>query len=90
VPGRRQVARCGRDGGWRSAYEELRAAALAGEVPDSDDARRLARFGLAGLAARRPAWAVVVSQGPEPRWTGSDPRLASLVSAYRLVTGESA
>ena len=75
------------DGGWRREYEDLRARALAGENPGGEAARRLERFGLAGLARRRPAWEVVVSQAPEPRWTGTDPRLSSLKSAYRLVIG---
>lgn len=60
---------------------------VAGEAPEGEAARCLARFGMAGLAKHRPAWEVVVSQAPEPRWTGTDPRLASLKSAYRLVTG---
>lgn len=50
-------------------------------------ARRLERSGLAGLSAGRPAWEVVVSQAPEPRWTGDDPRLVSLRSAYQIVVG---
>ena len=66
-------------------YEELRAAVLAGAVPEGEAARRLGRFGLAGLVTRRPAWEVVVSQAPEPRWTGTEPRLMSLKSAYQLV-----
>jgi hypothetical protein len=60
---------------------------LAGARPDGEAARRLERFGLPGLATRRPAWEVVVNQAPEPRWTGSDPRLVSLKSAYRFVIG---
>lgn len=76
-----------RDGGWRSEYEQLRAQVLAGASPEGDAARRMERFGLAGLATRRPAWQVVVSQAPEPRWTGADPRMMSLKSAYRLVIG---
>ena len=60
---------------------------LAGGAPDGEQARRLARFGLAGLASGRPAWEVVASQAPEPRWTGTDPRMASLVSAFAIITG---
>jgi hypothetical protein len=60
---------------------------LAGAPPGGEPARRLERFGLAGLAKRRPAWEVVVTQAPEPRWTGTDARLLSLKSAYRLVIG---
>jgi hypothetical protein len=62
---------------------------LAGASPDGEAARRLERFGLGGLATGRPAWEVVVSQAPEPRWTGNDARLASLKSAYRFVIGGS-
>jgi hypothetical protein len=60
---------------------------LTGAAPEGEAARRLERFGLAGLAKRRPAWEVVVSQAPEPRWTGANPRLMSLKSAYRFVMG---
>ncbi len=60
---------------------------VAGATPDGEAVRRLERFGLAGLATRRPAWQVVVNQAPEPRWTGTDARLLSLQSAYRLVIG---
>jgi len=76
-----------RDGGWRAAYEQLRAAVVAGQTPEGDHARRLARFGLAGLASARPAWEVAVSEAPEPRWSGDDARVGVLVSAYGLVTG---
>jgi len=71
------------DQAWRGAYERLRSDALNGALGDSQDARRLARFGLAGLATCRPAWRVVVHQAPEPRWSGGDARLVALVSAYR-------
>lgn len=54
-----------------------------GQRPRAEAARCLERLGLAGLAKRRPAWEVVVSQAPEPRWTGANPRLMSLKSAYR-------
>jgi hypothetical protein len=70
---------------WRDEYEQLRAQVLDGGAPEGEAARRLERFGLAGLATRRPAWQVSVSQAPEPRWTGTDPRLVSLKSAYRFV-----
>jgi|GEM_PF-2988457 len=76
-----------REGSWRVAYEGMRAVVLAGGAPDGEQARRLARFGLAGLASGRPAWEVVASQAPEPRWTGTDPRLAALVRAFEIVTG---
>jgi hypothetical protein len=46
----------------------------------------MARFGLGGLASARPTWEVAVSVAPEPRWSGGDPRMASLVSAYGLIT----
>jgi hypothetical protein len=71
---------------WRALYEELRASALRGALPDDENARRMARFGIAGLASARPAWRVVARQAPEPRWTGGDPRLAALDAAYALVT----
>ncbi len=77
-----------RDHGWSSNYEQLRAVALAGRLPDDDsNVRRLARFGMAGLVSARPAWQVVVSETPEPRWGGDHARQASLVSAYGLLTG---
>ncbi len=76
-----------RNRGWRQVYEQLRAVVLAGGAPEGDNARRMARFGLAGLASGRPAWEVTVSESPEPRWSGTDPRMASLVSAYSLITG---
>jgi hypothetical protein len=77
-----------RDPGWRAAYEKLRSVVLAGgPKPDDEVARRLDRFGLAGLASRRPVWQVVVAQAAEPRWTGTDPRQESLQSAYQLVMG---
>ena len=72
---------------WRGAYEQLRAVVLAGGNPEDHNARRLARFGLAGLASARPAWAVTVSEGPEARWSGTDPRLGALVAAYSMMTG---
>jgi protein tyrosine phosphatase (PTP) superfamily phosphohydrolase (DUF442 family) len=68
---------------WRGAYEQLRAVVLAGGQPEGDNARRLARFGLAGLVSARPAW----QEAPEPRWSGTDPKLAALVSAYSMMTG---
>jgi len=71
---------------WRALYEELRASALRGALPGDENARRMARFGIAGLAPARPAWRVVARQAPEPRWTGGDPRLAALDAAYALVT----
>lgn len=74
------------EGVWRASYEQLRAAVVAGGQPDGVDARRLARFGLAGLAAGRPAWRVAVTEAPEPRWSGGDPALDALVSAYSLMT----
>lgn len=83
----RRVVRGLRDGPWRRDYEELRAKVLGGASPADETTRRLERFGLAGLASRRPAWQVVVSQAPSPRWSGADPRLAQLKSAYRLVIG---
>jgi hypothetical protein len=77
-----------RDPGWRPAYEQLRAVVMAGgPKPDDEIVRRLDRFGLAGLAARRPAWQVVVAQAAEARWTGRDPRQESLQSAYQLAIG---
>ena len=74
-----------RDSRWRDEYEQLRAQVLDGGGPEGEAARRLESSGLAGLATRRPAWQVRVSQAPEPRWTGTDPRLVSLKSAYRFV-----
>lgn len=71
---------------WAPRYEELRASALGGTPADSEDARRLARYGLFGLASGRPAWRVAVSEAPEPRWTGDDPRLAALTAAYQLLS----
>jgi len=62
--------------------------ALTGEMPQGEDARRLARFGLAGIASARPAWAVAVSEAPEPRWTGGDPRGRALALAYELIDGD--
>ncbi len=38
---------------------------LAGGQPEGDNARRLARFGLAGLVSARPAWQVAVKEAPE-------------------------
>jgi hypothetical protein len=70
---------------WRAIYEELRASALHGLLPDDEHARRIARFGLPGLVSARPAWRVVAHEAPEPRWTGGDPRLAALTAAYALV-----
>jgi hypothetical protein len=60
-----------------------------GMAPDPEAARRLERLGLAGLAWHRLRleWEVVVSQAAEPRWTGTDPRLAALHSAYRIALG---
>jgi hypothetical protein len=81
----RKPARGGRDSRWRDEYERSRADVLAGVAPAGETARRLERFGLAGLASGRPAWEVSVRQAPEPRWTGTDPRLVSLQSAYRFV-----
>ncbi len=60
---------------------------LAGGQPEGDNARRLARFGLAGLVSARPAWQVAVKEAPEPRWSGTDAKLAALVSAYSMMTG---
>jgi hypothetical protein len=76
--------RAARTAPWRAIYEELRASALHGALPDDEHARRMARFGIAGLASARPAWQVVARQAPEPRWTGGDPRLAALDAAYAL------
>ena len=72
---------------WRAAYEQLRVAVVAGGQPQDDNARRLARFGLAGLATARPAWQVAINEAPEPRWSGTDAKLAALVSAYSILTG---
>jgi len=69
---------------WRAIYEELRASALHGLLPDDEHARRIARFGLPGLVSARPAWRVVAHEAPEPRWTGGDPRLAALAAACTL------
>jgi len=77
-------ARAARTAPWRASYEELRASALRGALPGDEHARRMTRFGIAGLAAARPAWQVVARQAPEPRWTGGDPRLAALDAAYAL------
>jgi hypothetical protein len=82
---RRKAGRGVRDSRWRDDYEQLRAAVLAGRTPEGEAARRLERFGLLGLANRNPAWEVRVNQAPEPRWTGTDPRLVVLRSAYQLV-----
>ena len=71
---------------WVARYEDLRAKALRGVFDDSEDARRVARYGLWGLASGRPAWRVVVFEAPEPRWTGRDPRLAALAAAYDLLS----
>jgi hypothetical protein len=76
--------RAARTAPWRAICEELRASALRGALPDDEHARRMARFGIAGLASARPAWQVVARQAPEPRWTGGDPRLAALDAAYAL------
>lgn len=76
-----------RDREWRDEYEQLRSVVLAGNATAGEAARRMDRFGLGGLASRRPAWEVVVNQAPEPRWTGTDARLVSLKSAYQLVIG---
>jgi len=47
---------------------------------------RLARLGLAGLAWRHlpVGWEIVLSQAPEPRWSGTDARLVALQDAYRM------
>ncbi|MBJ7597338.1 hypothetical protein [Candidatus Nephthysia bennettiae] len=75
---------------WEPAYEEMRATALAGKAsPDAAMAARFAQFGAAGLARQPACWEVIVSQAPEPRWTGSDPRRATLQSAYRITLGGS-
>ncbi len=74
---------------WRAAYEQLRAVTLDGGRPEGENARRLARFGLAGLASARPAWQVVISQAPEPRWSGVDPRQVALTTTFALLTGGS-
>lgn len=71
---------------WRAAYEQLRAVAVTGGQPDGPNARRLARYGMAGLASARPVWQVAVTEAPEPRWTGTDPRAAALAAVYSLVT----
>lgn len=60
---------------------------MAGRVPQGENARRLARFGVAGLLTARPAWEVVAREAPERRWTGSDTRIMSLVAAYGLIIG---
>lgn len=75
------------DRAWRATYEELRSEVLAGVPIDGANARRLARFGLVGLQTARPAWQVVVSQAPEPRWSGGDPRAASLARAFAILQG---
>lgn len=73
---------------WEESYEKLRAAALAGETPwDTEAALRMAQLGVVGLGCHRAPWQVVVSQAPEPRWTGSDPRRAALQLAYRMTLG---
>jgi hypothetical protein len=76
-----------RNGRWRAEYEQLRAEVIAGRVPQGENARRLARFGLAGLLSARPAWEVVAREAPERRWTGGDARLVSLVAVYGLIIG---
>jgi hypothetical protein len=81
----RRLGRAQREVRWVARYEDLRAAALRGVFDDSEDARRVARSGLWGLASGRPPWRVVVSEAPEPRWSGRDPRLAALGAAYGLV-----
>ncbi len=50
-------------------------------------AARLGRFGVGGLGGTTASWEVVVSQAPEPRWTGTDPRRTALQSAYQLAVG---
>jgi hypothetical protein len=73
---------------WEQPYEELRAAALAGEAPpDAAAAARLARFGVAGLAGQWRGWQILAKQAAEPRWTGSDPHQATLQKAYQLIFG---
>jgi hypothetical protein len=76
------------DKAWRAAYEKLRSDALAGALSDGEDARRLTRFGLAGLATTRPAWRVVMREATEPRWSGGDARLATLLSVYGRVVSD--
>jgi len=62
---------------------------MSGETPaDSEASLRLARLGLAGLVWRHlpVGWEVVVSQAPEPRWSGTDFRLVCLQDAYRIAS----
>lgn len=76
-----------REAEWTGAYEDLRAAALAGTPPlDADAGLRLARLGVGGLAwPHLPVgWEVVVRQAPESRWSGTDARLVALQDAYRI------
>ena len=70
-------------------YEALRAAALAGETPDSLVAERFARRGLAGLIAWPVAEPVFVARlvgAARPPWTPrTDPRLDALAAGYELL-----
>jgi hypothetical protein len=68
-------------------YEELRAAALAGEQPrDELAAMRFARRGLAGVIAwprSEPVYLGALVGAQRPPWSGAeDPREAVLGEAY--------
>jgi hypothetical protein len=80
--------RSGIERSWEQPYEELRAAALAGEPPpDAVAAARFARYGVAGLAGYCRRWQILAKQAAEPRWTGSNPHQATLQKAYQLIFG---
>ncbi len=70
-------------------YEALRAAALAGETPDSLVAARSARRGLAGLLAwpvAEPVFLARLVGAARPPWTPhTDPRLDALAAGYELL-----
>jgi len=80
--------RSGIERSWEQPYEELRTAALAGELPpDAVAAARFARYGVAGLAGYCRRWQILAKQAAERRWTGSNPHQATLQKAYQLIFG---
>jgi len=70
-------------------YECLRAAALAGELPDTMVAARFSRRGVAALIAwpaSEPVFAARLIGAVRPAWTPrADPRQEALAAAYELL-----
>jgi hypothetical protein len=70
-------------------YEELRAAALEGQLPASVAAARFLRRGLAGLIAwpvSEPAFLARLVPAARPVWSPhTDPRTEALAATYGLL-----